>query len=116
MVASLLIGVAETYDLVVDAKADGSLELRASSPDGTGCSSTWIGKGERHPAPVIPQPDLYIGMGSPTLAAVFALAPRMRSCRSSRDVDTRSPAGVPAAITARSALLISRSHCLLLIS
>ena len=71
----LLIGVAETYDVTLSVPPDGSWELRASSHDGSGYSSTWIGEGRRHPAPVTPKPDLYAGMGQPSLHSIFALTP-----------------------------------------
>ena len=71
----LLIGVAETYDVLVDVPAQGAYELRATSHDASGFASVWIGEGERHPAPTVPYPDLYQGMGDLSAERVFALTP-----------------------------------------
>lgn len=38
--------VSETYDVIISTPDEGQYELRASSIDGTGYSSTWIGKGQ----------------------------------------------------------------------
>lgn len=54
-----LIGVAETYDVLVHVPADGSYEFRATAHDGSGYASVWIGSGKRHPAPAVPKPNLY---------------------------------------------------------
>jgi CopA family copper-resistance protein len=73
----LLIGVAETYDLLVTLPGPGTYELRATAHDGSGYASVWIGSGDRHPAPAIPRPDLYATkMGKPTLSRIFALRPQ----------------------------------------
>tara|TARA_R110002096_G_scaffold385536_1_gene579369 strand:- start:3943 stop:6300 length:2358 start_codon:yes stop_codon:yes gene_type:complete len=70
-----LIGVAETYDVLVKVPAHGSYEFRATAHDGSGQASVWIGHGERHPAPDIPKPDLYATMGSLKLQKLLALTP-----------------------------------------
>ncbi|MSN27395.1 MAG: multicopper oxidase domain-containing protein [Geobacter sp.] len=70
-----LIGVAETYDLLLTVPDKGAYEFRATSHDGSGHASVWIGSGQRHAAPNVPKPNLYMSMGSPTLAKVFALTP-----------------------------------------
>jgi len=70
-----LIGVAETYDLLLTVPDKGTYEFRATSHDGSGHASVWIGSGQRHAAPDLPKPNLYMSMGSPTLAKVFALTP-----------------------------------------
>ncbi len=72
----LLIGVAETYDLLITVPADGAYEFRATAHDGSGHTSFWIGSGKRHAAPDIPRPNLYAAMGSPSLEKVFALTPQ----------------------------------------
>jgi hypothetical protein len=71
----LLIGVAETYDVVVTVPAEGGYEFRATAHDGSGHASLWIGTGPRHAAPDIPFPNLYVTMGSLTLKRVLALTP-----------------------------------------
>lgn len=55
----LLIGMAETYDVLVSVPASGRWELRATAQDGSGHASIWLGTGEDHPAPAIPRPNLY---------------------------------------------------------
>jgi len=72
----ILIGVAETYDVLVTLPGPGSYELRATAHDGSGYASIWIGSGSRHPAPAVPRPNLYAGMmGKPTLSRIFSLTP-----------------------------------------
>ena len=71
----LLIGVAETYDVIVTVPADGSYEFRATAHDGSGQASLWIGAGARHAAPDIPHPNLYATMGGLSLKRVLALTP-----------------------------------------
>ena len=71
----LLIGVAETYDVIVRVPADGSYELRASAHDGSGFTSTWLGEGPKFAANSIPQPDLYKPMHSAGMGSLFALTP-----------------------------------------
>ncbi len=46
-----LIGVAETYDVLVQAPESGAYEFRATAHDGSGHASVWIGSGKHHPAP-----------------------------------------------------------------
>ncbi|MCC8359782.1 multicopper oxidase domain-containing protein [Salinimicrobium sediminilitoris] len=53
-----LIAVAETYDFIVTVPESGKLEIRATSQDGSGHASAYIGEGEIIPAPVVPEPDL----------------------------------------------------------
>jgi FtsP/CotA-like multicopper oxidase with cupredoxin domain len=57
-VQRLRMATAETYDVIVPLTAGKAFELRASSFDGTGFSSTYVGAGERIPAPTIPRPNL----------------------------------------------------------
>lgn len=55
-----LMAIAETYDLLVKVPVQGGAwELRATSQDGTGHSSLFIGQGERHAAPNVPKPNIY---------------------------------------------------------
>ncbi len=70
-----LIGVAETYDVLVQVPASGAYEFRATAHDGSGYASVWIGSGERHPAPDVPKPNLYHTMGHLNLKQVFSLTP-----------------------------------------
>jgi hypothetical protein len=53
-----LIAVAETYDFIVTIPASGKLEIRATSQDGSGKASAYLGTGSIIPAPVVPEPDL----------------------------------------------------------
>ncbi|MHB8808422.1 MAG: multicopper oxidase domain-containing protein [Desulfobulbaceae bacterium] len=70
-----LIGVAETYDVLVRLKVSGSFEFRATAHDGSGYASVWIGSGRPHPAPAVPRPNLYHPMGHFNLKDIFALTP-----------------------------------------
>jgi CopA family copper-resistance protein len=70
-----LIGVAETYDVLVTVPESGSYELRATAHDGSGHTSVWIGSGMRHPAPAIPNPNLYDSMHHVGLLSLFSLTP-----------------------------------------
>ncbi|NQU11901.1 multicopper oxidase domain-containing protein, partial [bacterium] len=71
----LLIGVAETYDVVITVPDNGTYEFRATAQDGSGRASLWIGNGPRQTAPDIPDPDLYATMGGLSLKRVLALTP-----------------------------------------
>lgn len=70
-----LVGVAETYDVLVQVPEVGAYELRATAHDGSGHASIWVGSGERHPAPDVPKPDLYQGMHHGSLADLLSLTP-----------------------------------------
>lgn len=50
----LPISVGETYDVLVDLEADKKFELRATSLDNSGHSSTWLGQGKAVFAPSMP--------------------------------------------------------------
>lgn len=71
----MLIGVAETYDVIVTVPSGGSYEFRATAHDGSGHASLWIGNGTQHAAPDVPFPNLYVNMGRPSLKQVLALTP-----------------------------------------
>ena len=61
MAQRFLIAIAETYDIIVKLPHnDSAYELRASSEDGMGYSSTIIGNGPVQNAPTIPKPNLYL--------------------------------------------------------
>jgi FtsP/CotA-like multicopper oxidase with cupredoxin domain len=58
-VKRLLIGMAETYDVLVTVPPSGQWEVRATSQDGSGHASVLLGEGALHPAPDIPRPEIY---------------------------------------------------------
>ena len=59
-VSRFLFAIAETYDVLVKVPPrGGAWELRATTQDGTGHSSLFIGQGERHAAPDVPKLNLY---------------------------------------------------------
>jgi FtsP/CotA-like multicopper oxidase with cupredoxin domain len=58
----LLMGMAETYDVLFTVPENKNYELKATAQDGTGSASGWIGWGEKVFAPVEPMPDLYASM------------------------------------------------------
>jgi hypothetical protein len=70
-----LIGVAETYDVLVKIPDDGAYELRATAHDGSGYASVWLGNGHRFPAPDVPKPNLYQGMAHGGHGSFWALTP-----------------------------------------
>jgi len=57
-----LIGVAETYDFIVTIPDNAKLEIRATSQDGSGQASAYLGDGDMLKAPVVPEPDLIESM------------------------------------------------------
>ncbi len=62
MAKEILLGMAETYDVLFEMPDQRSYELKITAQDGTGSASTWIGSGEKVFAPIRPQPDLYAEM------------------------------------------------------
>jgi CopA family copper-resistance protein len=71
-----LIGVAETYDVLVEVPESGAYEFRATAHDGSGYTSVWIGSGKQYPALNVPRPNLYHNMMSDlNLKRTFALTP-----------------------------------------
>ena len=71
-----LIGVAETYDVLIQVPDSGSYELRATAHDGSGYASVWIGTGMKHYASEVPRPNLYHNMMSDlSWKRTFALTP-----------------------------------------
>ena len=75
LMTPLLIGVAETYDVIVNVPASGSYEFRATAQDGSGHASLWIGSGEKHAAPKMPKPFVYDTMDMFGWKKMFALTP-----------------------------------------
>jgi len=55
----LLMGMGETYDVIVTLPANGRYEVRASAQDGSGHASIFLGAGAEHLAKDIPKPNLY---------------------------------------------------------
>jgi hypothetical protein len=86
----LLIGVAETYDVLVRIPASGSYELRATAHDGSGCTSVWLGAGPRRAAAAVPGPNLYQTMGDLSLKSILALTPAGAMGMPDREVDQGS--------------------------
>lgn len=58
----LLLGMAETYDIVFTIPEHKNFELKATAQDGTGTASGWIGMGEKVFALNKPKPDQYASM------------------------------------------------------
>ncbi|MEO7300557.1 MAG: multicopper oxidase domain-containing protein [Verrucomicrobiota bacterium] len=83
----VLIGVAETYDVLVRPPGSGSYELRATAHDSSAWTSIWIGDGEKHPAPNVPHANLYNAMGKLKLENIFALTPGGTMGMPNREVD-----------------------------
>ena len=74
-VKRFLIGVAETYDVLVQIPTSGAYEFRATAHDGSGYASVWVGSGKHRPAPDVPRPNLYHSMGHLSPKNIFALTP-----------------------------------------
>ncbi|YCM44607.1 multicopper oxidase domain-containing protein [Verrucomicrobiaceae bacterium 227] len=55
----LLIGMAETYDVIVTIPSNGSFEFRTTAQDNSGHASVFLGEGERVMAGELPSPNLY---------------------------------------------------------
>lgn len=58
----ILMGMAETYDVLFTVPEHKNYELRATAQDVTGHASTWIGMGEKIKAPEKPFPNVYASM------------------------------------------------------
>lgn len=71
----ILMGIAETYDIEVDAHSSGAHEFRATCQDNSGHASLWIGEGEKHYAPNIPFPNVYRMHGDLSWERIFSLTP-----------------------------------------
>ena len=56
---TILVAVAETYDVLVTVPVGGAFEFRATANDGSGHVAAVIGKGDRVAAPEVPKPDYY---------------------------------------------------------
>lgn len=59
-VKRLRMSTAETYDVLVPVAAAESFELRATSFDGSGFASVFVGTGDRVYAPDVPAPNLFL--------------------------------------------------------
>lgn len=58
----LIVGVSETYDIVVTIPENKSFEFRSTSEDRQGHASLWLGNGEKVEAPNLPKLMLFEGM------------------------------------------------------
>jgi FtsP/CotA-like multicopper oxidase with cupredoxin domain len=58
----LIVGVSETYDVIVTVPDSGSYAFRASAEDRTGSASFWLGDGVRHALPPLAQLQYFEGM------------------------------------------------------
>ena len=61
-VEKFLMGMAETYDVIVTIPESGALEINANNIDGSGKAKIMIGSGAAKPAPEPVKPDLYQAM------------------------------------------------------
>lgn len=57
-----IVGVSETFDVLVTIPADGSYELLATAEDRTKSTSLWLGSGTKHAAPPMPRLKYFEGM------------------------------------------------------
>jgi hypothetical protein len=62
MAKEILLGMAETYDVLFTIPEHKNFELRATAQDVTGFASAWIGMGTKVPAADKEKPDLYAPM------------------------------------------------------
>jgi len=58
----LIMGISETYDVIVTIPENMSYEFRATAEDRTGHSSLWLGSGMKMPAPTLPRLKYFAGM------------------------------------------------------
>ncbi len=58
----MIMGIAETYDVIVTIPENMSYELRATAEDRTGYASLWLGHGMKMPAPTLPPLKYFEGM------------------------------------------------------
>ena len=88
-VKRLLIGMAETYDVIVTVPPSGQWEVRATSQDGSGHASILLGEGELHAAPEIPRPEIY-SMDSHLMAAMEDMDPSAMKMEAERPLSPYS--------------------------
>jgi FtsP/CotA-like multicopper oxidase with cupredoxin domain len=58
----MIVGVAETYDVLITIPEDGSYEFLATPEDRTKYTSLWFGAGTKHPARKLPRLEYFKGM------------------------------------------------------
>ena len=58
----MIIGIAETYDVIVTVPENMSYEFKATAEDRTKSTSLWLGDGMKMPAPVLPPLKYFEGM------------------------------------------------------
>ena len=99
----LLMGMAETYDILFTIPEHKNYELRATAQDGTGKASAFIGMGEKVLAKDVPKPDLYAAMNHSmtdhskmdhgSMAGMDHSKHQMTSHENHNQKNTESPAG-----------------------
>ncbi|MEP6951607.1 MAG: multicopper oxidase domain-containing protein [Ginsengibacter sp.] len=62
MVDRMIVGIAETYDIIVTIPENMSYEFRATAEDRTKATSLWFGSGMKMKAPVLPHLKYFEGM------------------------------------------------------
>lgn len=77
-VKRFLIGVAETYDIVVTVPDNGAYELRATAQDGSGHSSLFIGEGNKILAEDVPYPNIYTRINFSKLPSPYIPGSKMQ--------------------------------------
>ena len=96
-VKRLLIGIAETYDLLLKVPQSGSWEIRATAQDGSGSACAIVGNGPLHKAPEVPKPNLY-SMDDVLKAAMEEIdTPMEKPLPSAKPAKQNAPALPPAA-------------------
>ena len=62
VVDRMIVGIAETYDVIVTIPENMSYEFKATAEDRTNSASLWLGSGMKMPAPVLPKLKYFDGM------------------------------------------------------
>ncbi len=57
-----IVGVSESYDVILKIPDTGSFELRATSEDRTNYTSLWLGEGKKQASPAMPRLNYFEGM------------------------------------------------------
>lgn len=72
----ILMGIAETYDVLLNVPGEGAWEVRAVPMDNSGHTSVFVGEGETHLAGDMPSPELY-SMDAILAAGMSTIDPEM---------------------------------------
>lgn len=97
----LLMGMGETYDVIVTVPEGGRYEVRATAQDGSGHASMFLGAGEQHLAKDIPKPKIYgmdwmlAGLDDPEPSGAESARPLAPYARLRARESTAMPAGAP---------------------